>query len=283
MRLKPARKWTIQPVTCCACGDEQEIHRFDLALVAGQAFMPNVPGAVCLRCLPVTEGPKAEGMLVDQADRIVRTAAFELETPDAVQVFLNHWGWEPMVIAGAAMRLHLDGYDRDAHSLLEAARRGKPHKARWFKVEQASLHTLDASYGKALDLLNETDEKDHHCWNLHHGVLAQTLGRKEAALEHWLRQVEIEPEEPMGWKTLGWYYMQESEDFAAAEALMRQACERFPKWMEFRAWLGNALYRLDRKEEALEELEASRFLDPVDDEFVDQVADFIKTIKAELA
>ena len=255
----------------------------DLALTAGAGVMPNVPGVICERCAPVAQGPLAPMLMDNQTDGMLRSAAFELETPEAVQVFLNLWGWEPLVMAGAAMRLHLDGYDSDAHSLLEAAAKGNAKHARWFQVEQASLRTMDGSYGKALDLLNETGEKDHPCWNLHHGVLAQTLGRKEAALEHWLRQVEIEPEEPMGWKVLGWYYMQESQDYSAAEALMRRAVERFPEWMEFRAWLGGALHRLGRPDEALAELRAAQSLDPIDDEFVDQVAEFIQQIEADQA
>jgi len=282
MPLHRTRHWQLQPVTCCSCGDELTVERQDLALVAGAGFMPNVPGAICERCLPVAEGPVAMMLLDDDADSMLRTAAFELETPDAVQVFLNHWGWEPLVIAGAAMRLHLDGYGSNAFALLAAAQSGAPAKANWFKVEEASLRIHDGEVGQALDLLEATSEQDHHCWNLHHGLLAQSLGRKDAALEHWRRQVEVEPEEPMGWKLLSWYYMQESEDFTAAEQLMRDACERFPKWMEFRAWLGNALYRQDRKTEALVELEASRFLDPIDEEFREQVSEFIALVQGEL-
>lgn len=282
MRLHTKRQWRRQPVTCCACGDPLEVVRHDLALVAGAGFMPNVPGAICERCLPVAEGPVVPMLLDDATDTMLRTAAFELETPDAVQVFLDHWGWQHLVISGAAMRLHLDGYGRDAHGLLEAAGRGNRGRKPWFMVEQASLRILDGEVGQALDLLEATGEGDHPCWNLHHGLLAQSIGRKEAALEHWRRQVEVEPEEPLGWKLLSWYYMQESEDFEAAEQLMRQACERFPRWMEFRAWLGNALYRQERHQEALTELEASRFLDPIDEEFREQVNEFIEQVRGHL-
>lgn len=52
--------------------------------------------------------------------------------------------------------------------------------------------------------------------------------------------------------------------------------------MEFRAWLGNALFRQERHQEALTELEASRFLDPIDEEFRDQVNGFIEQVRGHL-
>lgn len=281
MNLTRRRNWSRDPATCCQCGTELLVKRFDDAVAIDAGFMPNVPGAVCADCLALVDGLVVDDVRDDAADTILRTAHFEENTPDAVQAFLDVFGWAKPVIAGAGMRLHLDGFTADAYELFDAAAAAKPNHKKWFQVEKCGLLILDGETGQALDILNATGESDHPCWNLHHGLLAQSVGRGEAAAEHWRRQIEIEPEEPLGWKMLGWYLMQETDDYTGAEALFREACELFPKWMEFRAWLGNALYRQGRIDEAIKELESSRFLDPIDEEFGEQVQELLEQLRGE--
>ena len=93
----------------------------------------------------------------------------------------------------------------------------------------------------------------------------------------------MQPGEPLGWKLLAWHQLQEAEDPEAAEEVLREACARFPLAMEFRAWLGHALYRQERRGEALRELEASRRLEGGDPEFTADVDALVERVRDELA
>lgn len=273
------RTWTPGPLRCCSCDRALDVRRQGDAANAGAAVLPDVPGAVCDACLAHVEGLAVADLRVPAAVHMLQTGDFEVRTADAAQFFLDLFGWEPAVVAAAALRLHADGKPRDAYHLLAAAASAAPSAARYLAVERAALLLLDGETGKAHDLLAATTEDDHPCWHLHHGALAHSVGRPDAAAGHWRRQVEIRPEEPLGWQTLGFYLLQERDDAAAAEAVYRQACTAFPRHQEFRAWLGEAIHRQGRPQEALAELEAARALEPIDQTFTDGLEQLIRQIR----
>jgi tetratricopeptide (TPR) repeat protein len=283
MPLTRHRSWQTREPACCSCAGAVVVERAGDTIKVADGVMPNVPGAVCPACLPVVEGLVINDVRDHAASHLLRTASFELKTIDAVQVFLDLHGWSAPVVAAGAMRLHLDGHDGDAYALLRAAAAATPDLAGWYRVEEAGLRVLDGAVGQALDLLEASNPDDHPCWHLHHGLLARSLGRTDAAEAHWRDQVRAQPDEPLGWKLLAWHHLQESEDAGAAEALLSEACERFPEAMEFRAWLGHALYRQERRGEALRELEASRRLEASDPQLAADVDTLLARIRDELA
>ena len=275
------RRWQPRPATCTSCGKSIEVVRKGDAVTAGAGFLPNIPGAVCDACLEHADGMVVADLRDEMAGHMLHSIDFELKTVDAAQVFLDLHGWQPLVIAGAAMRLHADNKHADAIDLLDAAMEAGDAPG-YYKVEKAQLKLLDGETGQAHDLLSETSVDDHPCWHLQRGILAHSVGRPEAALEHWRLQIEVHPEEMMAWKMIGFHLMQEADDPVAAEAHYRAGCDQFPRFMEFRAWLGDALMRQDRLPEALTELKASLDLEPLDDEFTAGVRRLVADIEADL-
>ena len=275
------RQWRPRPATCSSCGQAIEVVRDGDAVTAGAGFLPTLPGAVCAACLEHVDGMVVADLRDAAAGHMVAGMQFEQKTVDAVQTFLDLYGWQPQVIGGAAIRLHAENHPADAKDLLDAAIEAGD-TPNYFKVEKAQLLLLDGETGQAHDLLSATSADDHPCWHLQRGILAHSVGRPEAAAEHWRLQIETQPEELMGWKMLGFHLIQELDDHAGAEAHFRAACEQFPRFMEFRAWLGDALMRQDRKQEALVELKAALELDPIDDEFTAGVQSLVADLEAEL-
>jgi Flp pilus assembly protein TadD len=175
------------------------------------------------------------------------------------------------------MRLHADGQQREAFGLLRNARAAGP--AGYYDVERAALAVIDGETGQAHDLLAATTADDHPRWHHWNGVLAHSVGRVDAATEHWRRQVEAHPEEAEGWLPLGFHLMQDRQDFPEAEAYFRRAVDQHPQHQEFRAWLGDALLRQGRRDEALAELKAARDLEAVDPRFAAGIDDLIAQIE----
>jgi len=246
---------------------------------AGAAVLPHVPGAVCDACLPHVDGLAVAELRAEAAASLLQTADFETRTPEAAQFFLDLFGWVPVVVAAAALRLHADGKPHDAYALLDAAAAAGP--APFFRVEKAALLLLDGETGQAHDLLLATGPDDHPCWHLHRGTLAHAVGRPDAAAEHWRQQIATRPDQPLGWQTLGFYLLQQQGDLAAAEDLYRRACAEFPRHQEFRAWLGDALQRQGRAREALAELEAALALEQVDAEFAAGIEETVARLRTE--
>jgi tetratricopeptide (TPR) repeat protein len=261
-----ARRWQPGSPRCCNCGCEVTVTRTGDAVHAGAGFLPAVPGVVCPACLELSDGLAITDLRAAAAAHILLAQPFERRTSEAVQAVLDLHGWQPDVVAAGALRLHADGKSRDAYSLLRsAAEHGED--AGFFLVEQAGLRLLDGETGRAHELLLETDEEDHPRWHLMRGNLAASVGRIDAAREHWQQQVQVSPDEPLGWQTLGWHLLHDRQDPAAAAACFSGACRLFPQHQEFRAWLGESLFHQGKAAEALTELEAAQRLDPVDAQF----------------
>lgn len=193
--------------------------------------MPHVPGAVCADCLAVVDGLVVADLKAGAAAQMLQTLDFETPTEHAVQVFLDLFGWQDDVVASSAMRLHADGKGRLGYRLLDAA--AKATSRPFFLVEEAALRLLDGETGRAHDLLTATGPEDHPYWNLHNGTLAYSVGRQDAALEHWRLQVESQPDHILGWQTLGMYLLHELADMPSAVQHFQKACERFPGHPEF--------------------------------------------------
>ena len=155
----------------------------------------------------------------------------------------------------------------------------RPPQGCVFQAVPEVTHTPPGETGKAHDLLAVTTVDDHPNWHYFNGILAHSVGKGEAAAEHWRLQVEVNPTEFEGWLPLGFYLMQEVGDYEAGEAHFRQACAQHPRHQECRAWLGDALLRQGRNKEALVELEAALKLDPVDEEFVAGIKAFVAEIR----
>lgn len=261
-----AHHWEPGAVRCCACERPLEVTRTGDAVSAGAGILPSVPGAVCDGCLAHADGLAVADLRAPAAVHILVAQEFERRTVTAVQALLDLYGWEPEVVSAGALRLHADGKARDAYRLLDAAAAAAADGG-YYLVEKAALLMLDGETGRAHDLLLETDADDHPRWHLVRGNLAHAVGRPDAAREHWREQVQANPEEPLGWQTLGWHLLHEQQDATAAAACFSGACGIFPQHQEFRAWFGEALYRQGRNAEALAELEQARALEPVDAEF----------------
>jgi tetratricopeptide (TPR) repeat protein len=241
----------------------------------------NLPGAICSRCMPVVEGLVVAEVRDQAAAHLLRSADFELPSVDAVQEFLSIHGWMPEIVAGGAMRLHMDGRTHDAYGLLDQAVQAVPERAGWFATEAAGLRVMDGDVGRALDLLETAGPDAHPCWHLHHGLLARSLGRKEAALDHWRVQVDEHPDEPLGWRALGWALIDADADANEVGTLMQEAAKHFPGTMEFRAWQGLAHYKQGDLSGGLAHLEASRDLEPLDPGFPDEVEQLVARVRAE--
>jgi tetratricopeptide (TPR) repeat protein len=270
--------WQPRDPRCCDCGRRIDVVRRDGSVSAGAAIMPEFPGAVCDDCVVLAEGRLVNDFKAEAAVHFLHGAAFELKTVDAVQNYLDLYGWEPVIVAAGAMRLHADGKPRDAFALLKAAR--GHGSAGFYDVERAALLLVEGETGQAHDLLAATTAADHPRWHHWNGVLAHSVGRPEAAVEHWRLQLETHPEDFESWLPLGFHLMQDRQDYAAAEDHFRRAVERHPRHQEFRAWLGDALLRQGRRDEALRELEAARDLEPVDPRFAQGIAALIASIEA---
>ncbi|MBD3221571.1 hypothetical protein GF314_10035 [bacterium] len=275
------RQWSPEPVLCCNCGEGVTVARDGDQVTAGAGLVINLPGAICERCMPVVEGLVVAEVRDEAAAHMLRSAGFELPSVDAVQEFLSIHGWVTGIVAAGAMRLHMDGRARDAYGLLDQAAQAVPDRAGWFATEAAGLRVMDGDVGRALDLLESTGPEAHPCWHLHHGLLARSLGRNEAALEHWRAQVDAQPDEPLGWRALGWALIDEDADAHEVGTLMQEAARRFPGTMEFRAWQGLANYKRGDLSGALAELEASRDLEPLDPGFPDELAQLVARVRAE--
>jgi tetratricopeptide (TPR) repeat protein len=238
-------RWLPGPMRCCACERPLDIVRSDNACSAGHGLLLDVPGAVCERCLPTVAGPVVTDLKATAAARLLLSLEFEIRTDRAAQFFLDLFGWQGEVVAGGAMRLHADGKADLAYRLLrDAGQAGHEH---FFMVEEAALRLLDGQSGRAHELLLEAGPEDHPCWNLHHGTLAYSVGRPDAALEHWRRQVETQPDELLGWQTLGFFLLHERSDLRAAIRHFETACRRFPDHPEFSEQLEEARSRLTRE------------------------------------
>ncbi len=251
---------------CCGCGRPLAADRSGDAVTAGAGFLPAVPGAVCPTCVDLAEGPVLADLRAPAAAHILMAQEFERPTAQAVQAVLDLYAWDPDVVAAGARRLHADGKAGQARRLLEDAAAASDDPG-FYLVEQASLLLLDGQLGQAHDLLLETLPEDHPRWHLLRGNLAHAVGHADAAREHWREQVQASPEEPLGWQTLGFHLLHERDDPAAAAACFQGACGMFPRHQEFHTWLGEALWRQGRPQEALAALEQARGLEPVDAEF----------------
>lgn len=269
----PPSSWQPRPTRCCDCGRAIELVRDGGKVSAGGGILPEFPGAVCEDCLVLADGMLVSDFKAEAAVHFIHATHFELKTAAAVQSYLDLFGWEPVIVAAGAMRLHADGKPRDAFALLKAARAEGP--AGYYDVERAALLLIDGETGQAHDLLTATTAGDHPKWHHWNGVLAHSVGRTEAAVEHWRLQLEAQPEDFESWLPLGFHLMQDRQDYPAAEAYFRRACERHPAHQEFRAWLGDALLRQDRCDEALVELKAARELKPVDERFAAGIEELI--------
>ncbi len=235
------RQWRPGPLACCSCERHVETTEQAGAVSAGGGILPAVPGVVCAECLPLIDGPVIADLKPAAAARMLQSLEFETRTERAVQVFLDLFGWQREVIASGAMRLHADGQPGAAFRLLAAA--GAMGSARYFQVEEAALRLLDGETGRAHALLLATGPQDHPCWHLHRGTLAYSVGRPEAAVRHWREQIACEPQQPLGWQTLGFWLLNEGNDLPAAIALFAQATERFPDQPEFMDRLDEARQR----------------------------------------
>jgi tetratricopeptide (TPR) repeat protein len=237
--------WQPGPLRCCGCERVLEAVHGPDTVSAGAGIVPQLPGAVCARCLPVTAGPVVADLKALAAAQMLQSLAFELRTDAAVQFFLDLFGWQRDVAASGALRLHADGKPGRAYDLLKAA--ASSGQAAFFQVERAALLLLDGETGQAHELLLATGPQDHPCWHLHRGTLAYSVGRPEAALEHWRLQIASRPDQPLGWQTLGFYLLHEAGDLPAAVSHFAEAAAAFPDQPEFRAWLAEAEARLARE------------------------------------
>jgi tetratricopeptide (TPR) repeat protein len=236
--IRGRRHWEPGQLLCSGCDDPVSSSLADGAVTAGAAIMPGIPGVVCERCLLLAEGLAVQDLKALAAADMLLHNEFELRSEPAVQVFLDLFGWHPEVIACGAMRLHADGKPAAAYALLEAAAQAGP--AAYFQVERAALLLLDGETGRAHDLLLATGPGDHPCWHLHRGALAWSVGRPEAALEHWRLQVAERPDQIVGWQTLAHVLLQDPQQRAAAVDLLERACAAFPEHHEFAAWYEDA-------------------------------------------
>ena len=184
----------------------------------------------------------------------------------------------PQVVGACAVRLHADGKHREAYALLKNAHGEGP--AGYYDVEKAALLLIDGETGQAYDLLAATSAADHPRWHHWNGVLAHSVGRQEAAAEHWQLQIEAHPEDFESWLPLGFHLMQERRDFIKAEAYFRDAIDQHPQHQEFRAWLGEALLQQDRRDEALAELKAAREIPATDPRFVAGLEELITELES---
>lgn len=275
--LKRPDKWQPRPLHCCDCGCTLDLTRNGTKVNAGAAILPELPGAVCNQCLDHVDGLAVTDLEVEAAVHFILATKFEVKSGEAVQVYLDLFGWEPSIVGAIARRLHADALPTWAGNLLKDAR--EHGSAGYYDSERAFLLILDGETGKAHDLLTATTVDDHPSWHHFNGILAHSVGEEEAAVEHWRLQIEVNPAEFEGWLPLGFHLMQEAEDFEAGEAHFRQACAQHPGRQECRAWLGDALLRQGRAKEALVELEAALKLDPVDDDFVAGIKAFIAEIR----
>ncbi len=263
---------------CCDCGRQLEVTRDQGTIAAGAAILPEFPGAVCEDCLVLIEGMAVTDFKAEAAVHFIHATNFEVKTPVAVQNYLDLYGWEPVVVGACAVRLHADGKPSDAFTLLKNARAEGP--AGYYDVERAALLLIDGETGQAHDLLTATTTKDHPRWHHWNGVLAHSVGRTDAAVEHWRLQVAGHPDDFESWLPLSFHLMQELEDFPAAEQYFRGAVARHPKHQEFRAWLGDAILRQGRRDEALVELKAALELEAVDEKFAAGIDELIAKLEA---
>jgi tetratricopeptide (TPR) repeat protein len=236
------RQWQPGDLRCCSCDANLVVTRQADTVTAGAAILPGVPGAVCERCLPLVEGLAVQDLKAAAAATMLCEAPFEARTEPAVQFFLDLYGWQPDVVAGGAMRLHADGRPAAAYRLLDGAMAAAP--AGFYQVERAALLLLDGETGKAHDQLLATGPDDHPCWHLHRGTLAYSVGRADAACEHWRLQTEARPDHVAGWQTLAYYLLFQAGDVAAAAELLERATALFPDHPELGQWLAEARERL---------------------------------------
>lgn len=243
-----SRRHRWQPVEsrCGICQRPLAVVTREGAVSAGAGILPQVPAAVCIACLPLSEGPAVADLKPTAAAQMLQSLEFEISTERAVQFFLDLFGWQPDVIAGCAMRLHADGRPGAAYRLLDDA--AAAGAARFFQVEEAALRLLDGETGRAHDLLLATTAGDHPCWHLHRGTLAYSVGRPDAALAHWRQQISDQPAQLLGWQTLGFYLLYQQADLPAAVCHFAKACERFPDYPDFVQQLAVANARLAQTE-----------------------------------
>lgn len=242
------QRWQPEDLRCSGCDAHLTVQRREGTAAAGAGILPDIPGAVCESCLPLAAGPAITDLKAAAAAGLLQSLAFESRTEKAVQFFLDLFGWQREVVASGAMRLHADGKAPAAYRLLAAAAKADPQP--YYLVEEASLRLLDGETGRAHDLLLASGAQDHPCWHLHRGTLAFSVGRGDAALEHWRSQVAERPEEPLGWQTLGYHLLQDLGDLPAAIRHFQQAVERFPRHPEFADWLRQAQERLAHERRA---------------------------------
>jgi len=274
------RTWSPNTLKCCDCGVALKVERTDKKVVVDAAFAPGIPGAMCDKCFMHIDGLKVPDVETKDAIHLIQGQDYEIKTVDAIQAWLDFFGWNAPIAGACAARLHAENKPRDAYDLLKAARE---HTNQGFiDNERAMLLLIDGETGQALDLLAATTAEDHPRWHLHNGILANSVGKIEAAGEHFKMQVKEQPKEFAGWLAMGFHYMQEIGDVPAAERTYREACELFPTKQEFRAWLGDSLLRQDRPREALAELESALFLDPVDERFRAGIEDLIVQVQETL-
>jgi len=274
------RTWSPNTLKCCDCGATLKVERTEKKVAVDAAFAPGIPGAICHQCFMHIDGLKVPDVETKDAVHLIQGQDYEIKTVDAIQAWLDFFGWNAPVAGACASRLHAENKSREAYDLLKAAR--EHTDPGFIDNERAMLLLIDGETGQALDLLTSTTAADHPRWHLHNGILANSVGKIEAAAEHFKLQIKDHPNEILGWSALGFHYMQEMGDYPAAESTYRQACELFPTKQEFRAWLGDALLRMDRHREALTELESSLFLEPLDERFSAGVEDLIVQIRETL-
>jgi len=248
-------------------------------------FAINTPGIVCPDCTDdvLDKVPDPPGLLcanelsAKTAGSILLETEFMRDDVDGVHFFIQLFPDSVQIFHAAAVRLHRNGYKKEAYDVLEKGIKNcKNHDE--LSVEMAAFAGMDGAPALGLKYLERASQQAERFF-LVKGNLLRALGKWDEAADCWKKAINNNPAEFFAWNNLGYYLMQVKKQFADAKTHYEKASAAFPRIRRFRAYVGDALYFQGLKQEALKEYHHALEIPDEDEDFEESLQAMINACK----